>query len=144
MTNQNSLVNFKMLTTNQNGQKSATAYQSPAVFLKKNDIFYLFFDEHRDEGITKCRFEMTTDSLRIRRNGEVVTEQLHVLNMLTDGYIKTSFGHLDTQIVTTRLAFVKQTITSYKLTVKYDFYIEKEKSGTYRLELNIKTKELIS
>jgi len=137
---QNSKINFTMHIT-QDGERSKTVYVADANFTKKNDKYYLFFDERLDaeEEITKCRFEIESDSLRLRRNGPIVLEQLHIKDTKTDGYLKTPFGRVETKTRTFQFSFVERENGDYHLDLGYDLYTGDEKAGTYLLEIIIKT-----
>jgi len=133
----NSRINLTIRIT-QDGDHSQTAYETDANFLEKDGKFYLFFDEQNDDGeITKCRFEISDHTLRMRRNGPIVIEQNHVNKQETFGYIKTPFGHVDTSIQTSHFSFKKQASETYYLELEYDLYTGAEKTGSYSLEIII-------
>ena len=122
---------------------SKTSYDVDAHFFQQNGKFFLFFDEESDEGhVTKCRFELNDETLRLRRNGQMIMEQTHVKNQKTKGYIKTPFGHLDTHLQTFQLA-LKKDGGNYHLDLGYDLYTEGQKSGTYLLTIVIALKEAL-
>jgi len=135
----NAKINFTMHIT-QDADRSKTEYVTDANFTEKDDKFYLFFDERLDaeEEITKCRFEIENNSLRLRRNGPIVLEQLHISDTKTDGYLKTPFGRVETKTRTFQFSFVKRENGDYHLDLGYDLYTGDEKTGTYLLEMIIK------
>jgi len=116
-----------------------TTYETDATFHKKDDTFFLFFDEVSEDDleITKCRFEITDQSLRLRRNGPIVIDQTHIENQETKGYIKTPFGYVDTRLKTSKLSFNKQLSGSYRLELNYDLYTGLEHTGNYFLTIMI-------
>jgi len=130
---QNSKINLTMKIT-QGFEVSTTKYVANGSFIEKDGKFFLFFDEKGcdDNDITKCRFEISEDSMRLRRNGAIVTEQMHVNNQETNGYIKTPFGHMKTIIKTTDLTF-----ENYHLSLRYDLFINNELTGNYNLKVKI-------
>lgn len=141
---QNSNITVTMQVT-QGEERSKTSYEVGANFLEKDGKFFLFFDEENEDDniVTKCRFEIDNDSLRMRRNGPIVIEQRHLRGHKTDGYIKTPFGHLDTKLRTFQFSFTRQTNGYYDLTLGYDLYTGAEKTGTYVLNMTIMKKEVI-
>lgn len=141
---QNSNIHLTMHIT-QGNERSKTSYEADANFLEKDGKFFLFFDEENDGGdeVTKCRFEISDDSLRMRRNGRVVIEQRHLRDQKTDGYIKTPFGHLDTKLRTFKFSFTRYSNGHYHLNLGYDLYTGDAKTGTYLLKVTIMTKEEI-
>jgi len=142
---QNSKINLT-LTITQGFEISKTSYEADASFFEKDGIFFLFFDEENydDETITKCRFEISDDSLRMRRNGPIVVEQTHIKDQKTRGYIKTPFGHVGTELQTSGFSFTPQRSDNYCLDLGYDLYIGDEKTGNYSLEIIIKKEEIPS
>ena len=137
---QNSRINFTMHIT-QDGERSKTEYTTDATFTEKDGKFYLFFDERLDaeEDVTKCRFEIDENTLRLRRNGPIVLEQSHIKDTKTDGYLKTPFGRVETKTRTFQFSFVERENGDYHLDLGYDLYTSGEKTGTYLLELIINT-----
>jgi len=135
---QNSKISLSMHIM-QDDDRSTTEYMADATFLEKDGEFSLLFDEQNyDEGeITKCRLEISTNSLRMRRNGPVVVEQTHVKDEITDGFIKTPFGRVITKLRTFRLSFAKQDDGNYHLELAYDLYTDEERTGTYLLDIVI-------
>jgi len=127
----------------QNEERSTTSYDTSADFLEKDGEFSLLFDEKNyDDGeVTKCRLEISDDSLRMRRNGPIVMEQTHVKDQETKGYIKTPFGRVETELRTFRFSFTQQVDGSYHLELAYDLYTDNERTGTYLLEITITKKE---
>ncbi|MCL1989594.1 MAG: DUF1934 domain-containing protein [Defluviitaleaceae bacterium] len=126
----------------QEHDKAQTAYETNAYFLEKAGKFFLFFDEeNEDNHITKCRFEISDDTLRIRRNGPIFMEQTHVKHQKTTGYMKTPFGHIATEVQTFQLSFIQQMSGHYELKLNYDLYTDNEKTGTYSLAIIIQSKE---
>ena len=130
----------------QNNERSTTSYNIDANFFEKDNQFILSFDEKNDDDIeiTNCRLEISEDSLRMRRNGQIVVEQTHVKNQkdhLTNGYIKTPFGRVATKLRTFNLSFIQQANGSYHLDLGYDLYTDNERTGTYLLEIMITKKE---
>jgi len=136
----NSVVKFKMHIT-QDGDQSQMEYSTDASFAAKDGKFYLFFDERLDaeEEVTKCRFEIEDNSLRLRRNGPIVLEQLHIKDTKTDGYIKTPFGRVETKTQTFQFSFVACENGDYLLDLGYDLYTGNEKTGKYLLAIIINT-----
>lgn len=136
----NSKIKFTMHIT-QGGDRSKTEYTTDATFTEKDGKFYLFFDERLDaeEEITKCRFEIEDDVLRLRRNGPIVLEQLHIKDSKTDGYLKTPFGRMETKTRTFQFSFVTRENGNYHLDLGYDLYTSDEKTGQYLLEIIIDT-----
>lgn len=116
-----------------------TSYETDATFREKDGIFFLFFDETNedDQQITKCRFEITNQTLRLRRNGPIVIDQLHINNQETKGYIKTPFGHVDTTIKTSRFSFSEDVAGMHRLKLDYNLYTGPEYTGSYFLEIII-------
>ena len=49
-----------------------TNYETSGILYKKNDKYYLFFDETNfdDNSTTKCRIEFNHDQIRVRRDGQ--------------------------------------------------------------------------
>ena len=125
----------------QDDDRSTTEYETEASFLEKDGEFSLLFDEQNyDEAeITKCRLEISDDSLRMRRNGPIIVEQTHVKDEMTDGYIKTPFGRVLTQLRTFRLSFAQQDNGDYHLELAYDLYTDEERTGTYLLDIEIRS-----
>jgi len=141
---QNSKINLTMNIT-QGFESSETSYEIDANFLEQDGKFFLLFDEENydDDEVTKCRFEISDDSLRMRRNGPIVMEQTHMKDQQTDGYIKTPFGHVETKLLTSQLSFNERANGTYCLQLSYDLYTGDEKAGTYSLEIIITKKEEI-
>jgi len=137
---QNSKINFTMHIT-QDGDRSKTEYTTDANFTEKDGKFYLFFDERLDveEEITKCRFEIEDNVLRLRRNGPIVLEQTHIKDTKTDGYLKTPFGRVETKTRTFQFSFMERENGDYHLDLGYDLYTGGEKTGMYLLEIIIYT-----
>jgi uncharacterized beta-barrel protein YwiB (DUF1934 family) len=134
---QNSKINLTMHII-QGNERSKTSYEADANFLEKDGKFFLFFDEeNEDSNRTKCRFEISDDTLRMRRNGPIVMEQRHIQGQKTEGYIKTPFGQADTKIRTFQFSFVKRANGHYHLDLGYDLYTGAQKTGTYLLEIII-------
>lgn len=135
---QNSKLSFSIHIT-QAKDRSQTSYETAANFLEKDGKFYLFFDEENEDtgDITNCRFEISADALRIRRNGPIIIEQWHLRNQKTEGYIKTPLGHLNTMIRTFQFSFIRQANGHYHLDLGYDLYTGVEKTGTYLLKMII-------
>ena len=136
----NTIINLTMTIT-QGFEISKTSYEADANLLEKDGKFFLFFDEENydDHEITKCRFEISDDSLRMRRNGPIVMEQTHINGEETSGYIKTPFGHVNTKLQTSQFSFTRQTNGNYHLDLGYDLYTDGEKTGCYLLEIIIET-----
>lgn len=138
-----------MLTMNitQGNEHSKTSYETDAkfYFLDKDKKFFLFFDEEFNDAseVTKCRFEIDDESLRMRRRGPIVIEQKHVRGQKTVGYIKTPFGHVDTNLQTFKLSFTLQPNGHYELDLGYHLSTGNEKTGTYLLNISIVMKEEI-
>ena len=141
---QNSNIQLNMHIT-QGYDVSKTSYEVGASFFKKNEQFFLLFDEENydDHEITKCRFEIDKNTLRMRRNGPIIMEQTHVAGQTTDGYIKTPFGHISTKLATSSFLFTEAENGHYRLALNYDLYTGGEKTGTYALEIMITPKEAI-
>ncbi|MCL2559725.1 MAG: DUF1934 domain-containing protein [Turicibacter sp.] len=127
----------------QGNERMKTSYEADAKFVEKDGRWFLFYDEHNEEDgeITKCRFEIESDTLRMRRNGPIVIEQSHQRDAKTEGYMKTPFGHMDTKIRTFKYAFTLKTNGDYLLALGYDLYTGGEKTGTYLLNITITEKE---
>jgi len=123
----------------QDNEKSETTYLADGKFAVKDGIFNLSFDEENveDNGITKCRFEISDDTLLMKRNGPVVVEQTHATGKRTPGVIKTPFGRMDTEIETTHFTFTEKSPSEYQLHLSYDLYIGMERAGVYNLDLNV-------
>jgi len=136
----NSNINLSMTIT-QDFDTSVTSYETEAKFIKKNDLWYLFFDEvnYDDHETTQCRFEISLNSVRMRRNGPIILEQMHELDKDTEGYIKTPFGHVTTRLVTTKYNFLEIDSNNYELNLRYHLYTGDELTGTYTLVINITT-----
>lgn len=126
----------------QDDERSTTEYETEASFLEEEGKFSLLFDEQNDgeEEITRCRLEISDDSLRMRRNGPIVLEQTHINEEVTDGLIKTPFGRVLTKVRTFRCSFTKQDDGSYYLELAYDLYTDEERTGTYLLDIEITLK----
>ena len=128
------------MNTTQENELLTTEYEAEANFLEKDGKVYLFFDEENDDGeMTKCRFEISDDTLRLRRNGPIVIEQTHINGKITSGYLKTPFGHVDTKLKTSHFSFTEQAAKHYQLELDYDLYMnnEQEKIGSYTLKIII-------
>ena len=138
---QNSKITLSMHIM-QNDDHSTTSYDTDAIFTEKDGKFSLVFDEQNydDDEITQCRLEISDDSLRMRRNGPIVVEQTHVKEQMTAGYIKTPFGRVPTKLRTDRYSFTEQTGGRYHLELAYDLYTAEERTGTYLLEITIRSK----
>jgi len=137
---QNSNIHLS-LTINQDSEISHTEYQTDAKFLNKNNVWYLFYDEFNEESRekTQCRFEITQNSIRMRRNGPIIIEQNHEINNETTGYIKTTFGEIITRIITTNNRLFEIEKNVHKLELNYELYTGEELTGIYSLTINIKT-----
>lgn len=143
---QNSKIKLKMIS-DQDGFQSKTEYSAPAKIVKKEDCYFLFFDEENFDGeneLTKCRFEIQNEELRMRRNGPIVLEQIHINDKKTTGYLKTPFGHVDTRIRTFQYLFVERADKTFHLDLGYDLYTNEQKTGTYLLEIIIELNEGIT
>ena len=130
----------------QNEDRSTASYDTGANFLEKDGKFVLSFDEknYDDDEITKCRLEISDDSLRMRRDGPIVLEQIHIKDQkdqMTEGYIKTPFGRVGTKLRTFTFSFTKRTDDNYYLDLGYDLYTDNERTGTYLLDIIITKKE---
>jgi len=132
----NSKIKFTM-TIIQDGDRSKAEYTTNARFTEKDGKYILYFDEklEDDPEITKCRFEIEDNILRLRRTGQIVIEQTHIKAQKTSGYIKTPFGLMETEVKTNRFTFVENSDGEYRLDLKYDLYIDNEKAGNYVLKI---------
>ena len=85
-----------------------------------------------DDSITKCRYEMDDNSVRIRRDGPIIMDQIYKISELQSGYIKTIYGQLDTKSKTHRLSLeiLDATLT---LNLDYDLFVSNERAGNYKL-----------
>lgn len=111
-----------------------TTFETSATLYKKNEKFFLFFNEtnFEDDSITKCRYEMDDTTVRIRRDGSIIMDQIYKISELQAGYIKTVYGQLDTKSKTHRLSLE---ILDNKLTLNldYDLFVSNERAGNYKL-----------
>ena len=131
----NGIVRF-YLEVMQDDEKTETKYKIPARIFSKDQKYFLFFDENNnDNSHTKCRFEFDEKNLRMRRVGDIITEQMHVENEMTEGYFKTPYGHLETKFKTHKYKLVKQPNSTFKVHLAYDLYVSDELAGIYKLEL---------
>jgi len=138
----NAKIKFSMLIR-QDDDHLEIKYTADANFVKKNKTFFLFFNEINEDNqaVTKCRFEISANSIRLRRNGPIVIEQQHQLDQITKGYIKTPFGRLDTTLKTSQLVFTYQADGNYRLKLTYDLFTGGEKTGNYVLDMIIELTE---
>ena len=127
------LVSFHMKLT-QGLDVTETKFDTSATLYKKNEKFFLFFNEtnFEDDSITKCRYEMDDNSVRIRRDGPIIMDQIYKISALQSGYIKTIYGQLDTKSKTHRLSLeiLDATLT---LNLDYDLFVSNERAGNYKL-----------
>jgi len=139
---QNSKISLSIRIT-QDGEKSETTYLADANFALKNEKIILTFDEQNveDDGVTKCRFEISGDALLMKRDGPVVVEQTHIKDEKTQGSIRTPFGRMNTEVETTHFTFTERSSSEYQLHLAYDLYVSTERAGIYNLDLNIKINE---
>ncbi len=138
----NGIVNFQMILT-QGLDKTETKYDAQATLYKKQGKYFLFFDEinFEDNSKTKCRFEIDQDSIRIRRDGQVIMDQTFNIGESTTGYIKTVYGQLDTIAKTHRLSldFLE---TQINLVLDYDLFVSAERAGNYKLIIKFNKEDI--
>lgn len=140
--NLNAHIKFTM-EIEQEDEQSTTSYETLGRFYEEAHGYFLFFDEKSDQDteVTKCRFELSGDKLRLRRVGPITVEQSHSEKKQTTGYIKTPFGRMATTIQTNILSFNRLATGFYRLNLHYDLYIQGEKTGTYQLKITVTQKE---
>ena len=128
-------VTFKMVVK-QGRDMTETSYETPATLFLKDNQYFLFYDEASvdDNSVTKCRYEFTADTLRIRRQGNVTLDQQHNRGAKTYGYMKTIYGNVETVIKTHQLT-INKLDTKIELVVDYDLYLSEERTGNYQLTL---------
>ena len=139
----NAKIDLTMSIT-QDGDCSETKYTTDAEFVEKHGRYILYFDEKNYDGdeVTRCRFELVDDSLKMRRNGPIVLEQLHINDTETDGFIKTPYGRVETKLKTFKFVFEPQANGEFHLDLGYDLYTDGEKTGTYLLDIIIDSKPI--
>ena len=111
-----------------------TNYEALGILYKKRDKYYLFFDETNfdNDSITKCRLEFNQNEIRIRRDGEVIVDQICTTSERTQGYIKTIYGRLESEVKTHRYTVEEQEIFM-RIIVDYDLFVAGERLGNYQL-----------
>lgn len=136
------LVSFKMILT-QGKDVSETKYETTGILFKKQDNQFLFFEEMTYEAVepTKCRVEFNSNQMRIRRNGPVIMDQVYKLSENVEGYIKTVYGQLNTEVKTYVLS-VENNSNSVELILDYDLYVSNEKAGNYKLTIGFTKEEI--
>jgi len=135
----NSNVSFLMTITD-DGEEMETRYDTVGTFKEKDGVWYLLFDEVNDEGdVTKCRFEISREAVRVRRKGPMIINQTHELAVVTTGYIKTPFNHVDTRLMTKQLDFINDSEDVFTLLVDYDLFTGESLVGHYKLFIEILT-----
>lgn len=87
------LVSFSMKVT-QGLDVTETNYDTSGILYKKDEKYYLFFNEtnFEDNSITKCRIEFNKEEIRVRRDGQVIIDQTYKIGHSLLGYIKTIYG----------------------------------------------------
>lgn len=133
-TNKNSgSLSFYMKLT-QGLDVTETKFDTSAILYKKNEKLFLFFDEinFEDNSITKCRYDMDANTIRIRRDGQIIMDQNYKVSEPQVGYIKTVYGQLDTKSKTHRYSL---DVLEDKLTLNldYDLFVSNERAGNYKL-----------
>ena len=120
-----------------------TNYETSGILYKKSDKYYLFFDETNfdDNSTTKCRIEFNHDQIRVRRDGQVIIDQTYRTTETVQGYIKTVYGQLDSE-VKTHCYMLEENDTSIRLTLDYDLFVSGERSGNYKLIIQFNKKDI--
>lgn len=138
----NGSVSFQMNVT-QGLEVTETKYDAQATLYKKEEKYFLFFDEtnFEDNSITKCRFEIAQDTLRIRRDGQVIMDQTFKISESITGYIKTIYGQLDTNAKTHRLS-LDVFNDQLNLTLDYDLFVSTERAGNYKLTVKFNKEDI--
>lgn len=120
-----------------------TNYEVSGILYKKGDKYYLFFDETNfdDNSTTKCRIEFNEQEIRIRRDGQVIIDQIYKAGKSTIGYIKTVYGQLDTD-VKTHYYILEESALSVRFVLDYDLFVSKERSGNYKLIIQFNKEDM--
>ena len=111
-----------------------TKFDTSAILYKKNEKLFLFFNEtnFEDDSITKCRYEIDENIVRIRRDGQIIMDQNYKVSEPQIGYIKTIYGQLDTKSKTHRLS-LEVLDEKIILNLDYDLFVSGERAGNYKL-----------
>ena len=135
-------VSFFMKVTN-GLAVTETNYNTSGILYKKNDKYYLFFNETNfdDNSITKCRIEFNHDETRVRRDGQVIIDQTYRTSDLVRGYIKTIYGQLISE-VKTHCYMLEENDTFIRLTLDYDLFVSDERSGNYKLIIQFNKEDI--
>lgn len=136
------IIKFQMTLT-QGLDKTETKYDTQATLYKKQGKYFLFFDEinFEDNSITKCRFEIDQETIRIRRDGQVIMDQTFKIGESTSGYIKTVYGQLDTTTKTHRLS-LDLLENQINLVLDYDLFVSAERAGNYKLIIKFNREDI--
>lgn len=120
-----------------------TKYETSATLYRKNEKLFLFFNEtnFEDNSITKCRYEIDENTVRIRRDGQVIMDQYYKVSEPQTGYIKTIYGQLDTKSKTHRLS-VDDLDENLTLNLDYDLFVSSERAGNYKLTVMFTKEEI--
>ncbi|MBQ8992655.1 MAG: DUF1934 domain-containing protein [Turicibacter sp.] len=136
------IVSFSMKVT-LGLEVTETNYQTSGILYKKNDKYYLFFNETNfdDNSITKCRMEFNHEEIRIRRDGAVIIDQIYKTGDLVPGYIKTIYGQLNSE-VKTHCYVLQESDTNIEFTLDYDLFVSDERSGNYKLIIQFNKEDM--
>lgn len=136
------LVSFYMKVTN-GLDVTETNYETSGTLYKKSDKYYLFFNETSfdDNSTTKCRIEFNRDQVRVRRDGQVIIDQTYKTAELVQGYIKTIYGQLESE-VKTHCYMLDENDTFIRFTLDYDLFVSAERSGNYKLIIQFNKEDI--
>lgn len=136
------LVSFSMKVT-QGLDVTETNYDTSGILYKKDEKYYLFFNEtnFEDNSITKCRIEFNKEEIRVRRDGQVIIDQTYKIGHSLLGYIKTIYGQLDSE-AKTHCYMLQENDTNIRLTLDYDLFVSGERSGNYKLIIQFNKEDI--
>lgn len=136
------LVSFSMKVT-QGLDVTQTNYDTSGILYKKDEKYYLFFNEtsFEDNSITKCRIEFNDEEIRVRRDGQVIIDQTYKISHSSLGYIKTIYGQLESE-AKTHCYMLEKNDTNILLTLDYDLFVSGERSGNYKLIIQFNKEDI--
>ena len=136
------LVSFSMKVT-QGLDVTETNYDTSGILYKKDEKYYLFFNEtnFEDNSITKCRIEFNKEEIRVRRDGQVIIDQTYKIGHSLLCYIKTIYGQLDSE-AKTHCYMLEENDTNIRLTLDYDLFVSGERSGNYKLIIQFNKEDI--
>lgn len=127
------------LQSTQDGKLSVYEYRGE--LYHKDTALYVRYIEREESGEIRTLVKMSDGEIRIRRHGDVESEQTYVLNERRSGYYRVRGGTLPVETRTNRLGIERM---EGKLVAEwsYSLYLAEEHAGYFNLRLTIQEEQL--